>query len=117
MRIMTKACGFLVTATVVLIASLTLSAQQPDRPAAPTAPAQTTIVGCLLSGPNPSGVPDTVTYKLEPIETAPALPKAGAAPNTVKSKSGTLYSLTTSQSIEFKTHSVTRSSSLAVSRT
>ena len=64
MRIMTKARGFLATATVVLIASLTLAAQQPDRPAAPTAPAQTTIVGCLLSGPNPSGVPDTVTYNV-----------------------------------------------------
>jgi len=104
MRITTKARGFTTTATVVLIASLSLAAQQPDRPAAPIAPAQTTIAGCLISGSNPSGVPDTVTYTLEPIEPAPALPKAGAAPDTVKPKSGTLYSLTTTQSIDFKTH-------------
>ena len=104
MRIMTKAREFSIAATVVLTASLTLAAQQPDRRSAPAAPAQMTIVGCLQSGPNPSGVPDTVTYTLEPIETAPAPPKPGVAPDTGTPKSGTRYSLTTTQSIELKAH-------------
>ena len=99
---MTKAHEFSIAATVVLFASLTVTAQQPDKPAPP--PTQMTIVGCLTSGPNPSGVPDTVTYTLEPIETAPASTKSGGAPDTVKPKSGTRYSLTTTQSIELKAH-------------
>ena len=99
---MTKASEFLIAATVVSMASLPLAAQQPDKPAPP--PTQMTIVGCLMSGPNPSGVPDTVTYTLEPIETAPAPTRSGGAPDTVKPKSGTRYSLTTTQSVELKAH-------------
>ena len=42
---------------------------------APSPPAQMTIAGCLKASPNPSGVPDTTTYTLEPIEAvAPTAP-------------------------------------------
>ena len=104
MRIMTKARQFSTAATLVLIASVSLAAQQPERSSATAEPARMTIVGCLTSGPNPSGIPDPVTYTLEPIETAPAVPAAGSVPDTVKPKSGTRYALTTTQSIELKAH-------------
>jgi hypothetical protein len=104
MSIMTTAGKVVTAAAVVSITSLTPAAQQPDRSAAPTAPAQMIIVGCLRSGPNPSGVPDTVTYTLEPIETAPAASKPGVAPDTGTPKSGTRYALTTTLSIELKAH-------------
>jgi hypothetical protein len=68
-----------------------------------------TIAGCLQASPNPSGVPDTTTYSLEPIEavpTAPA-PSAGAPAGktaTPTGKTGTLYTLTSSAAVAFKPH-------------
>src|SRR5688572_16759147 len=80
---------------------------------APSPPAQMTIAGCLKASPNPSGVPDTTTYTLEPIEavvapTAPAsslgAPAGKTATRPPAGKTATLYSLTSSAAIEFKPH-------------
>lgn len=89
------------TACAVLIASLPLAAVQPSPQ--PT-PAPMTITGCLRSGPNPSGVPDTITYTLEPIETAPTPSPAASGVESMKAKTGTRYALTASQSVELKAH-------------
>ena len=64
------------------------------------------ITGCLKAGPNPSGVPDSTTYTLEPIETAPA-PRSAAAPAEApiaKPKSGTRYTLTAPASVRLQAH-------------
>jgi hypothetical protein len=62
-----------------------------------------TITGCLRASPNPSGVPDTITYTLEPIEAAPptTAPSSTGAP-TVKTVSR--YTLTSSAAVAFKPH-------------
>src|SRR5687768_14709618 len=66
-------------------------------------PAHIAIVGCLKASPNPSGVPDTTTYTLEPIEAvAPAAP-ASSTGAPVK-KTATRYTLTSSAAIAFKPH-------------
>jgi hypothetical protein len=84
------------------IASLPLAAQQS---APQSAPAEMTITGCLKSGPNPSGIPDPVTYTLEPIETAPAPPSpAAGAADAAKPKTPTRYTLASSPSIPLSAH-------------
>lgn len=78
----------------------------------PSPPAQMTIAGCLKASPNPSGVPDTTTYTLEPIEavapTAPASSTGALAGKTATrppaGKTATLYTLTSSAAIAFKPH-------------
>ena len=61
-----------------------------------------TITGCLRAGPNPSGVPDSTTYTLEPVEVAPhASPVGGKAAGE---KTGMRYTLTTGPSIQLKPH-------------
>jgi hypothetical protein len=76
-------------------------AQVPGQSAA--SPAPMTITGCLNASPNPSGVPDTTTYTLEPIQaaapTAPS-PSTGAPP----AKTATRYTLTSSAGVAFKPH-------------
>ena len=76
---------------------------------APSPPAQMTIAGCLKASPNPSGVPDTTTYTLEPIEAVPAAPASSTGAPAGKTatpagKTGTLYTLTSSAAIAFKPH-------------
>lgn len=86
-----------------LFAALPLHAQQPPQtPASP--PPEMVITGCLKAGPNPSGVPDTTTYTLEPVEAAPTPSPAGAQADTMKPKTGTRYTLTAPSTAQFKPH-------------
>jgi len=84
------------------IVSLPLHAQQSPRTSTP--PPEMIITGCLKAGPNPSGVPDTTTYTLEPVEAAPAPSHAGAQADAMKPKSGTRYTLTAASTAQFKPH-------------
>ncbi len=62
-----------------------------------------TIAGCLKASPNPSGVPDTTTYTLEPIEAvAPTAPASST--EAPAGKTATRYTLTSSAAIAFKPH-------------
>ena len=93
-------CGALV------IAALPLQAQQPAPHGVPVQTPELVVIGCLKAGPNPSGVPDSTTYTLEPIETAPA-PRSAAAPaeaQIAKPKSGTRYTLTAPESVQLQAH-------------
>jgi hypothetical protein len=85
---------------VVVFGVATVLAQAPAQPAPP--PAHMTITGCLRAGPNPSGVPDTTTYTLEPVEIAPT-PPAGAATTPV-AKPPSRYTLTAGPSVQLKLH-------------
>ena len=70
---------------------------------APSPPAQMTIAGCLKASPNPSGVPDTTTYTLEPIEAvAPTAPASSTGARN--DKTAIRYTLTSSAGIAFKPH-------------
>lgn len=90
-------------ATFAALSGALAAAQTPGRPA-PSQPAHMTIAGCLKSSPNPSGVPDTTTYTLEPIE--PAKPKmpTSSQPEPPAGKPVTRYTLTSSAAVDFKPH-------------
>jgi hypothetical protein len=91
------------TMAVFGLAAALTAAQQPPAQPATTPPAIMTISGCLRAGPNPSMVPDSVTYTLEPIETAPVVSPGGAEP--ARPKTGTRYTLTTTaSSLDLKPH-------------
>ena len=95
----------LLSATVVTLIASSAAGSQVPAERQPSPPAPMTIAGCLKSGPNPSGVPDPVTYTLEPIETAPAPPSPArptgdaVTPNVPKR-----YTLTASGSVDFSSH-------------
>jgi hypothetical protein len=98
-----RTTGFL-SATFVLLIASSVTGRQQATPRQPSPPAETTITGCLKSGPNPSGVPEPVTYTLEPIETTAAPPSAAATAADVKPSSTKRYTLTSSRTIEFSSH-------------
>jgi hypothetical protein len=98
-------------ALVTLVAVTGAMAGQVPGQSAPSPPAQMTIAGCLKASPNPSGVPDTTTYTLEPIEAAPTAPASSTAAPAGKTatrppagKTATVYTLTSSAAIAFKPH-------------
>jgi hypothetical protein len=100
------AFAFATLAAVTTAAMAAASAQVPSQPA-PSPPPQMTIAGCLKASPNPSGVPDTTTYTLEPIEdVVPPAPKSKSksAAETPLPKTPTRYTLTSSAAIPFKEH-------------
>jgi hypothetical protein len=68
-----------------------------------SSPGHITIVGCLKASPNPSGVPDTTTYTLEPIEAVPPTAPASSTAAPVD-KTATRYTLTSSAAIAFEPH-------------
>ena len=105
MRVHAFALATLAAATGAMAAAY---GQVPGQ-SAPSPPAQMTIAGCLKASPNPSGVPDTTTYTLEPIEAVPAAPASSTGAPAGKTatpagKTGTLYTLTSSAAIAFKPH-------------
>jgi hypothetical protein len=93
--------------TVATLAAMTGAmeaayAQVPGQ-SAPLPPAHMTITGCLKASPNPTGVPDTTTYTLEPIEgVAPTAPASSTG--APAGKTATRYTLTSSAAIVFKPH-------------
>ena len=99
-----RAAKFRMATAAVVVAALgvaaqVLAGQTSQRPA--VQPAQMTLSGCLKSGPNPSGVPEAVTYTLEPVE-APSVPVA--ATESARPKTGTRYTLTAPASIDLSAH-------------
>ena len=92
----------LATLAAVTGAMTTASAQVASQ-SPPSPPAHVTIAGCLKASPNPSGVPDPITYTLEPIETAaPTAPASSTG--ALADKTATRYTLTSSAAIAFKPH-------------
>jgi hypothetical protein len=98
-RVFTMRAALLMT----LAATVPGAAQQPPPQSPPTAPApKMALTGCLRAGPNPTGVPDTITYTLEIIETSP--PASATGGELTRGKTPSRYTLTTGTSIELKPH-------------
>jgi hypothetical protein len=99
MRVQAFALAILAIVTGAIPAA---DAQVPGQPAS-SPPAHMTITGCLKASPNPTGVPDTITYTLEPIEVVPpTAPAPSSEPRAAKTASR--YTLTSSAAIAFKPH-------------
>ena len=90
------------TLAAVIGAVAAAHAQVPGQ-SAPSPPTHMTIAGCLKASPNPSGVPDTTTYTLEPIE-AVTLTAPVSSTGAPTGKTAARYTLTSSAGIAFKPH-------------
>ena len=93
--------SFALALAAVTAAMTATYAQAPSQSAAST-PAPMTVTGCLRASPNPSGVPDTTTYTLEPIETTATAPASSTG--VPAAKTVTRYTLTSDAAVAFKPH-------------
>lgn len=96
--------SLLFIATVALLAAAPVAAQPPSAPRSSAIAPEMTITGCLRSGPNPGGVPEPVTYTLEPIVTTAAPAPTGSVSDAAKAKTATRYTLTAEKTIDLSAH-------------